>query len=706
MTASVSFSQADNYKKESYKYFDLFLKYEYEDTLKARVYSDSAVYFAKKSKSDKLMGDAYRLQGWYFHDRSSFNDAIKSYTKSLSAMQRANNKQGIADAYGNLGNAYYDKRELSESLENQLMSLKINEQILRTSKDKKKLAAASVGRSTAIHNIGDIYGEIEMFDEAFKYAYESMAYDMKINDSIGIAISFNTIATLYKETQKTDSAEYYYKKAIKIYEQKNQPYEYGNALLEYATLDGANLTKAQRSTMTRKVMQIRRDMGDTDSEASSLIAIGNYFFDDFKKDSLSTMLERAYYIIESEGLHELEQEYFHLYSRYHARIGKFKEAFFALENYLELKAIADERKHTQDLVSGGIRYQLEAKYYQDSLSQQNKFTTERNQYLEDISEIQNIVYLSVIGFIILIVSLLYYVGSNRRRKRLNSVLIEKNALVQEQKGLVERKNKSISDSINYARRLQTAILPTPEQINEFLPDSFLMFLPKDVVSGDFYWFETKGDWCFLAVADCTGHGVPGALVSVVCSNALNRSVNEFGKTQPSEILDKTRELVIETFAKSGEQVSDGMDISLIAFHTKERRVLFSGAHNGLWVIREKQYLTEMSADVRVTEAENHVLLEWKGDKQPIGNFHVMTDFKQCEIQLQPNDQLYLMSDGFADQFGGEDGKKFKYVPLKKLLLDNCERDLDEQKIELIQTFQDWSEGHDQIDDVCIIGLRC
>ena len=394
-----------------------------------------------------------------------------------------------------------------------------------------------------------------------------------------------------------------------------------------------------------------------------------------------------------------------MYSRYNSRLGDFEQAYFALDNYLELKMVADERRHTQDVIAGGIRYKLLAQFEQDSLQQVNDFANERTEYLEDISEIQNIVYLSVIGFILLISSLIYYVTSNRRKNRMNAVLVERNQLVQEQKSIVEEHNKSISDSINYARRLQSALLPTPEQINKFLPNSFLFFLPKDVVSGDFYWFENKGDWCFIAVADCTGHGVPGAMVSVVCSNALNRSVKEFALKRPKDILDKTRELVLDAFAKSTEEVADGMDISLLAVHIKEKRVVFAGAHNGLWLIRETEKNKEENADVRILEGEKHVLLEWKGDKQPIGKFQAMKPFEECEIQLEENDQLYLMSDGFADQFGGPNGKKFKYVALKKTLLEIADQSMEEQRENLSRAYHSWKKDNEQIDDVCVVGFR-
>lgn len=544
----------------------------------------------------------------------------------------------------------------------QLLSLEYNEAILANEDvSDEERAFAMEGRSIALHNTGDLYLEIGLFPQAVDYLYESLAYDIKYGSQKDRAISFETIGTLYKNWGKLDSSEYYLSKALAIEELKAQQDDYARTLLTYATLEGAHLNQSERSEMANQALFILRKIGKINEEAKALIQMSDFFFDQLTTDSLSMMLQSSYAIIKDGGLDDLTPSYFRLYSRYNSRLGDYEQAYFALDNYLELKMVADEKRRTQDVIAGGIRFKMQSKFEQDSLLQQNKFTTERNRYLEDISEIQDIVYLSVIGFILLIASLVYYVSSNRRKNRMNEVLLERNQLVEEQKSLVEERNKSISDSINYAQRLQTALLPTRDQINTHLPDSFLFFLPKDVVSGDFYWFEFRDDLCFLAVADCTGHGVPGAMVSVVCSNALNRSVKEFALRRPKDILDKTRELVLDAFAKSEEEVSDGMDISLIAIDKNTRRIIFSGAHNGLWVVREKDKHTEMPDEVRSLEGENHVLLEWKGDKQPIGRFQEMKPFEEVEIQLESTDQVYLMSDGYADQFGGPHGKKFKYV---------------------------------------------
>ena len=257
----------------------------------------------------------------------------------------------------------------------------------------------------------------------------------------------------------------------------------------------------------------------------------------------------------------------------------------------------------------------------------------------------------------------------------------------EKKVSLEIKNKEVNDSISYAKRIQNAILPPFEKLKNHFPDSLILYLPKDIVAGDFYWLEETNDSILFAVADCTGHGVPGAMVSVVCNNALNRAVNEYKITEPSLILNKTRELVTETFSKNTEHIKDGMDISLISYNTANNQLTFSGANNGIYIIRNN--------------ALNHV----KADKQPIGIADTYTSYSSHEIKIEKNDCLFMFSDGFADQFGGENDKKLKSSNFKKLLLENHQLKMIDQKKELLNFFNKWKNQTEQLDDVCVVGIR-
>lgn len=269
----------------------------------------------------------------------------------------------------------------------------------------------------------------------------------------------------------------------------------------------------------------------------------------------------------------------------------------------------------------------------------------------------------------------------------NRILGQQLVLRKKAEERLEVAHEEIMDSIAYAKRIQTAILPPDRVIKEYLPESFVLYKPKDVVAGDFYWMENVGDTILFAAADCTGHGVPGAMVSVICNSALNRSVREFELSDPGKILTKAREIIIKEFEKSEEDVKDGMDISLCAYNPKELTLKFAGAHNPLWLLR------------------NNEIIETKGDKQPVGKFEQLIPFKTHQIEIQKGDLFYVFSDGYVDQFGGERGKKFKAKALRNLLLKIQDEGLLEQKKQIDQTFENWKGSLEQVDDVCVIGVR-
>ena len=231
-------------------------------------------------------------------------------------------------------------------------------------------------------------------------------------------------------------------------------------------------------------------------------------------------------------------------------------------------------------------------------------------------------------------------------------------------------------------------------VKEYLQESFILYKPKDVVAGDFYWMESvpgqgknenNTQKVLFAAADCTGHGVPGAMVSVVCNNALNRSVREHGLSDPGEILTKTRGIVVQEFEKSEEEVKDGMDIALCSL--EGMKLEYAGAHNPLWIIR------------------NGELIETKANKQPIGQFDNPEPYTTHSFNLEQGDSLYLFSDGYVDQFGGEKGKKFKAKAFRELLLSIQSKSMEEQKAIIDEAFETWKGNLDQIDDVCVIGVR-
>lgn len=306
---------------------------------------------------------------------------------------------------------------------------------------------------------------------------------------------------------------------------------------------------------------------------------------------------------------------------------------------------------------------------------------------DKIEEQKSIIWLSVIFLLVVSVLGILAYRSYRLKNKANILVIHQKEEIEKQHEVLEEQHREITDSINYAKRIQDAILPPLKIVRGYMPDSFILYKPKDIVAGDFYWMEGVNNLIIFAAADCTGHGVPGAMVSVVCHNAMNRAVREFMLVEPHEILDKTREIVLETFAHSTEQVNDGMDIALCTLNTESNKLSFAGANNGLYLIRQGE------------------LTQIKADKQPIGKYEDAKPFTLHEFDLEKGDVIYTFSDGYPDQFGGAKGKKFMYKPFRELLLSIHHKPMEEQQTLLLNAFEEWRGSMDQIDDVCIIGVR-
>jgi serine phosphatase RsbU (regulator of sigma subunit) len=297
----------------------------------------------------------------------------------------------------------------------------------------------------------------------------------------------------------------------------------------------------------------------------------------------------------------------------------------------------------------------------------------------------------------------------------------KNSTLENQKGRIEKQNLNILDSIRYAKRIQVATLPTEDKIHKLVEDSWVMYRPKDIVSGDFYWLEKfddgKQEKIMFAAVDCTGHGVPGAFMSIIGFNGLNRVVREYRLSRPADVLDRLNEIITNTLNQQGtqlEEIKDGMDMSLCSLNQKEMKLEFAGAHNSMYIIRkgEQKLVVNGEETSSVLKDKGHCLFEIKADKQPIGAFENRRNFNNHEIDLQKDDMIILFTDGYADQFGGPKGKKFFYKPFKRLLLSVAEEEIEKQHEIVEQTFNEWisypdqnGEAHEQIDDICVIGIK-
>lgn len=380
----------------------------------------------------------------------------------------------------------------------------------------------------------------------------------------------------------------------------------------------------------------------------------------------------------------------------------------ALDRALALREKNDEAvKESQRRIakSDSILVQSEVK-----LANTQRYLAVMNNQLYEATELVNnqrnvVIGLGAIGLLILFL-LILTIRSLSKEKRLALENKTQATRIERQRQLLNVKNTELNDSIKYAKRIQDSILPAKDLLaGAALAESFIYYQPKDIVAGDFYWIrEAEDGKHWFAVADCTGHGVPGAMVSLVCHNALNRALRDEGVQNPAQLLDHCRNFVLEQLASQGAEIRDGMDIAVCLWDPKNKVLEYAGAQNPLWVFSQR----EMDIDgplVRKQAVGDLTLVEVKGDKQPVGAYEHASPYTNHRIQLQSGDTVYLFSDGFVDQFGGKRGKKLKQKLFKELLALSTDQSLDGQEQFLHEYFENWRGDLEQVDDVCVMGVK-
>ncbi|MGM0497088.1 MAG: PP2C family protein-serine/threonine phosphatase, partial [Bacteroidota bacterium] len=371
----------------------------------------------------------------------------------------------------------------------------------------------------------------------------------------------------------------------------------------------------------------------------------------------------------------------------------------ALDNYIAFSELKDSLAN-QKINKLEMQYEFEKE--QKKLEYEKKQETARQE--AKLKRQRLITYAFIAGFVLLGLLLFVIYKSYRRKTRDNIKLEQKNEEIQTQRDEIEaqrdmatqqrdqiaKQNQIITESIEYARRIQSAVLPQEQTIQKFFPDYFIYFKPKNIVSGDFYWISKIDNKIIIAAADCTGHGVPGAFMSMLGVAFLNEIVNQSKIVRPDEILNQLRSKVIDALHQSAKKRGsrDGMDVSLSVIDTEQNKMYFAGAYNSIYIIR------------------NQSLQEIKADRMPIGVHAVYQDtpFSAQTIGLEQGDRLYFFSDGYFDQFGGEQGNKFGKKSFKELLLQIHSNDMKSQQETIHRTLEDWKGSRIQIDDIMVLGF--
>ncbi len=607
----------------------------------------------------KHLSNTLNDKGYSLIKLGDIKTALECYHQSLKINQLLKNKVGMSISFNDLGTIYYEQGDLQKALEFFNKSLAIQTEI-----------GDRLGESNSLNNLGLTYKTMGDIRKALSYYNSSLELQKKIGNRGAEAITLSNIGGVY-----------------------NQLNDYSKALLYY-----------------NKGLAIQEEINDKEGVSATLNNIANLTLKEGKYDQAFAYASRGMALAEELGYPDKIRENALLLKNIYKHQHNTAKELEMYELYITMRDSISNETTRKESIRSQFRYEYEKMAAADSVkvAEEKKITAAQLKQ----ERTQRFALYGGLAIVALFAAFMF----NRFRvtqKQRNIISQQKEEVEQQrheaeyQKELVQLKQKEIIDSITYAKRLQNAILPPQEYISRYLPGNFVLYQPKDIVAGDFYWMYAHDDRVYIAAADSTGHGVPGAMVSIVCSNALDKAVKEFELKDTGKILDKTRELVLETFSKSGDDIKDGMDISLFCLDKKERKAFWSGANNSLWYIKSSVSSTLSVRPDKSGESrnENKELAEIKGDKQPIGNSDNPKPFTTHELPFEPGTLFYLFTDGYADQFGGPKGKKFKLKQLKELLQANSNITLKEQKELLHQKFQSWKGSLEQVDDVTIIGIK-
>lgn len=640
---------------------------------------DSLVSVMAQAKDDSNKVKALNTLAYELRNNVIPDSCIQLSKKALSLSEKINWDKGIGESYSNLQWFYMLKTDFASSLNYGFKTLDfwIN---LNQKKDNQNNNFIEGEISLAYAAIGSVYAD--MGDKkAIEYYSKAIEREERSGDKNALSVHYGYMGNFYLDQLKNyNKALDYYSKALVYCEELGQEnrasFWLGNTGAILVTLAKEKGISAHRRDSLQdgamnyflRALKITEKIVNKRWQAALLNNIGNLFISRGKfkeaKEYLSTSLSISKEIKNLPNIIEAEKSLSDLYDI----TGKTQLAFDHFKSFIAARDSLNSDENAKSLTF------IEIKYEQDKKDLQ---------IVEDKRRQKIITYSVSAGLILVLLLSIFIFRSYQQKQKSNLLLSEKNKIIEE-------KNKDITDSITYAKRIQQAKLPKKEDIYSSLTQSFILFKPKDIVSGDFYFFHKNSQSIFIAAADCTGHGVPGAFMSMIGSEQLNDAVSK--STDTSEILRQLNKGIKTSLRQSDsdESTRDGMDIALCSIDTQNRIVKYSGANRPLWVIENGQ--TEVQ-EIKATKTAIGGLTE--------DNQH----FDTHEIKLQQGDTFYICTDGYADQFSGQDGKKLMTRKFKEILGNIQSKSMQEQETYLDNFIENWKSGTEQVDDILVIGVR-
>ncbi|OFX88724.1 MAG: hypothetical protein A2W99_04450 [Bacteroidetes bacterium GWF2_33_16] len=728
----------------------------YEDlgqTDSALKYYNNALKQANDLGKEQKIADCYNNIGRIYKKRQLYDSATILYEKALQINTEIKDSVNLGVVLNNIGNLNSEQANYSAALVYLTQAGEIFESI-------KNYNYASY----VLNNVGNIYYFIGDYDRAADSYYKVLRFSKEINDLVLEAGAYNNLAITHKSLENYERSLYYLQQALDIYNKTNDIqnkhktlHNFGVTYLSAEQYDSAYVYYLKSLEITTRINDLK-SIGETIGELGEVFMKKNmpdsariYFEKAIKisqsiKDPLNESLCKyrlgvlylkqdnlklseiclndALNISSQIGVIERSMDIYSYLSKIYEKKGDYKKAFFYYNDY---SALADSILGQENKI---VVEELETKYEVDQKNVQIELL-KKNDIISQLELKRKtlVFYFSLVVIFFMLISIVFALVTNKRRKRMNEILLKQNHEISEQKEEIQSQRDEIeahrdlvynqkqdieithlkiSESIEYAQVIQESILPDTEILKENVSDFFVFFKPKDVVSGDFYWWANVENCTVIAAVDCTGHGVPGAFMSMLGISFLREIVMKEYITHPGVILRKLRKEIVKSLKQKDELGAprDGMDMALISINHETNIMEFAGAHNPVYIISKTIKKPDNKLFQMYTlDGVEEKLLEIKPDKMPIAIYYRMDPFTNHEIQLERGDQIYMFSDGFVDQFGGDDKKRFMYGAFRELLLKIANKPLETQKEIIENTFDYWKGTHEQIDDVVVLGIK-
>ncbi len=625
-------------------------------------YAERTLELALELKDSGNIAEAYGLLGIYYYMNNDYKKTLDYWEKEVTIRELLKDNESLATAYNNLGVIYKNFGNYEKAIEYYQKNLKLVEKLGKT---------LSMARS--LSNIGNVYFNFGIdYEKALDYYNEGYELFEKEQDSASMANLLNNMGLIYRTWDDFDKALDYFERALAIARRIDDKGILAKSLSDIAVIHLEQGRYREALEENHNALELFKDIGDKKEIASIQRNVGESYLKLKQYQKALDYYRMSLNLFKDMNLKKELLDTYREISNVYAAIGKNEEALKYYKRYSELKDSTLSEKYLETIED------MQAKYESEQKEQQITLLNEKNRRQEAENKRQRVMIYSLIIIFLLIAAFAIVIFRQFRQ-------------IRRQRDQIVQQKQEITDSIQYASKIQQAILPPKESIDRMLPENFILFKPRDIVSGDYYWMTRKNSKVVFTAADCTGHGVPGAFMSMLGTTMLNEIVNKMSVVDADQILNELRKYVINSLhqtGKSGES-QDGMDLALCVLDYDTHKLQYSGANNPLYLIREKE------------------LIEYKADKMPIGIYHEKTgvDFKRHDIDVKKGDVLYLFSDGYVDQFGGEKHKKFMKKNFKELLINIHKKPMHEQYSILDETIEKWKGDIEQVDDIVVIGVR-